>query len=138
MVGVRSIKVAKEALLDTDHPFVLWLVPSDAICKQTLAVFRDRQSPIRQILEEELRYAEILDGEQALSFWLPATLTRRSGNYRGDNPKFSGLRILKSAKFMETTVNSRTILGISLKRLRISFLKAFLTAWPTSCGCIVH
>lgn len=73
VIGARAIKVAKDTLLDTDHPFVLWLVPSDAICKQTLGAMRDRSNPLRQVLEEELGQVEILDGEQALSL-TPAAL----------------------------------------------------------------
>lgn len=73
VIGARAIKVAKNTLLDTDHPFVLWLVPSDAICKQTLAAMRDRSHPMRQVLEEELGPVEILDGEQSLNL-TPAVL----------------------------------------------------------------
>lgn len=67
VVGARAIKTARDALLDTDHPLVLWLVPSDAICKQTLGAMRDRKNPLRQVLEEELGSVEILDGDQALN-----------------------------------------------------------------------
>lgn len=73
VIGARAIKVAKNALLDTDHPFVLWLVPSDAICKQTLAAMRNKAHPLRQVLEEELGQVEIMDGEQALNL-TPAAL----------------------------------------------------------------
>lgn len=73
VVGARAIKVAKEALLDTDHPFVLWLVPSDAICKQTVNAMRDKKNPLRQVLEEELGTLEILDSDQALNL-TPASL----------------------------------------------------------------
>ena len=73
VVGARAIKVAKNALLDTDHPFVLWLVPSDAIAKQTLGAMQDRSNPLRQVLDEELGSVEIFDGEQALNL-SPASL----------------------------------------------------------------
>lgn len=73
VIGARAVKVVRDALLDTDHPLVLWLVPSDAIRVQTLNIMRDRRHPLRQILDEELGAVEILDGDEALNV-TPAVL----------------------------------------------------------------
>ncbi len=66
VIGARSIRVVRDELLDTGHPVVLWLVPSDAIRSQTLRQMRDRRSPLRQVLDEELERVEILDVQEAL------------------------------------------------------------------------
>ena len=66
VIGARSIRVVRDELLDTAHPVVLWLVPSDAIRTQTLRQMRDRRSPLRQVLDEELERVEILDVQEAL------------------------------------------------------------------------
>ena len=66
VIGARSIRVVRDELLDTGHPVVLWLVPSDAIRTQTLRQMRDRRSPLRQVLDEELERVEILDVQEAL------------------------------------------------------------------------
>ena len=73
VIGARAVRVVRDALLDTDHPLVLWLVPSDAIRVQTLGVMRDRSHPLRQLLDEEIGAVEILDGAEALNV-TPATL----------------------------------------------------------------
>ncbi len=74
VIAARALRVAREALLDTEHPLALWLVPSDAIRAQTLAAMRDRDHPLRQLLDEELGVVEILDGDDALQV-SPATLS---------------------------------------------------------------
>jgi len=56
----------RDELLDTEHPVVLWLVPSDAIRAQTLRQMRDRQGPLRRVLDDELDQVEILDVAEAL------------------------------------------------------------------------
>ena len=73
VIGARAVKVVRDELLDTDHPVVLWLVPSDAIRVQTLNIMRDLQHPLRQLVNEELGSVEILDGTEALNVQ-PATL----------------------------------------------------------------
>jgi type III restriction enzyme len=73
VIAARSVRVVRDALLDTEHPLALWLVPSDAIRAQTLAAMRNRDHPLRQVLDEELGAVEILDGEDALQAG-PATL----------------------------------------------------------------
>ncbi len=73
VIGARAIKVVRDELLDTEHPLVLWLVPSDAIRLQTLKAMRDRQHPLSDTLREELGAVEILDGAEALNV-KPATL----------------------------------------------------------------
>ena len=73
VIGARAIKVVRDELLDTEHPLVLWLVPSDAIRLQTLKAMRDRQHPLCETLRDELGAVEILDGAEALNV-RPATL----------------------------------------------------------------
>ncbi len=73
VIGARAIKVVRDELLDTEHPLVLWLVPSDAIRLQTLKAMRDRKHPLCDTLREELGAVEILDGAEALNV-KPATL----------------------------------------------------------------
>lgn len=65
VIGARSIRVARDELLDSDHPLVLWLVPSEAIRAQTLRQMRDRRTPLRQVLQEELGQVEVLDLDEA-------------------------------------------------------------------------
>jgi len=74
VIAARAVKVVRDTLLDTEHPLALWLVPSDAIRSQTLTAMRDRDHPLRQVLDEELGAVEILDGDDALQV-SPATLT---------------------------------------------------------------
>jgi type III restriction enzyme len=73
VIGVRAIKIVRDELLDTEHPLVLWLVPSDPIRLQTLKAMQDRKHPLRKTLQEELGEVEILDGAEALNV-RPATL----------------------------------------------------------------
>jgi len=73
VIGARAIKVVRDELLDTEHPLVLWLVPSEAIRLQTLKAMRDRQHPLSDTLRDELGAVEILDGAEALNV-KPATL----------------------------------------------------------------
>ncbi len=73
VIGARAVKVVRDELLDTEHPLVLWLVPSDAIRVQTLKAMRDRKHPLCDTLREELGAVEILDGAEALNV-KPATL----------------------------------------------------------------
>lgn len=67
LVGCESIAIAKTKLLQTDHALVLWLVPSDAIRRQTLDRLKDRKDPYRISLETKLGSVEVLDIEEAMS-----------------------------------------------------------------------
>ncbi len=67
VVGCEAIAVAQKELLRADHALVLWLVPSDAIRRQTLDRMKDRQDPYRVALETKLGSVEVLDIEEALN-----------------------------------------------------------------------
>lgn len=66
VIGARCIRVSMDELLDTDHPMVLWLVPSEAIRSQTLRHMRDRQSGLRRVLDADLNRVEVLDLSEAM------------------------------------------------------------------------
>ncbi len=65
-VACHAIPILKQELLRGDHPLVLWLVPSNAICTQTIAALKNRQHPYRQALNAQLGNVTILDISQAL------------------------------------------------------------------------
>lgn len=67
LLGCEAIDVARRELLRTDHAFVLWLVPSDAIREQTLKRLQDRSDPYRVSLETKLGAVEVLEIDEALS-----------------------------------------------------------------------
>ena len=71
LVGCEAIAVAQSELLRIDHPLVLWLVPSDAIRKQTLDRLKDRRDPYRMALETKLGEVEVLDIDEALTVTRP-------------------------------------------------------------------
>ena len=54
VVGCEAVAVAQRELLRADRSLVLWLVPSDAIRKQTLTRMQDRKDPYRISLETKL------------------------------------------------------------------------------------
>lgn len=66
ILGCEAIAVAQQELLRTDHLLVLWLVPSDAIRRQTLERLKDRKDPYRVTLETKLGSVEILDIDEAI------------------------------------------------------------------------
>lgn len=66
IVASHSIGIAARELLQTEHPVVLWLVPSNAILGQTIAALRDRNHPYRQAVETTIGAVNILDVEAAL------------------------------------------------------------------------
>ncbi len=66
MVACHAINIAAQNLLYTDHPTVLWLVPSTAIQQQTLKALKDRKHPYRQALEHTMGTVTILDSIEAL------------------------------------------------------------------------
>jgi type III restriction enzyme len=67
LVACEAISIVQSELLRLDHALVLWLVPSDAIRKQTLDRLRDRKDPYRIALETSLGSVEVLDIDEALS-----------------------------------------------------------------------
>ena len=67
VVGCEAVAVAKKELLRTDRALVLWLVPRDAIRRQTLERMKDRKDPYRVALETKLGTVEVLDIEEALN-----------------------------------------------------------------------
>ncbi len=67
VVGCEAVAVAQKELLRADHSLVLWLVPSDAIRRQTLDRMKDRKDPYRVALETKLGTVEVLDIEEALN-----------------------------------------------------------------------
>ena len=66
VIGARCVRVVRDELLETDHPLVLWLVPSEAIRAQTLRQMRSRKNPLRQVLDEELGRVEVMDLSEAM------------------------------------------------------------------------
>lgn len=67
VVGCEAVAVAQRELLRADRSLVLWLVPSDAIRKQTLTRMQDRKDPYRISLETKLGSVEVIDIEEALT-----------------------------------------------------------------------
>jgi len=67
VVGCEAIAVAQKELLRADRALILWLVPSDAIRRQTLDRMKDRKDPYRVALETKLGTVEVLDIEEALN-----------------------------------------------------------------------
>ncbi len=67
VVGCEAVAVAQKELLRADRAVVLWLVPSDAIRRQTLDRMKDRKDPYRIALETKLGMVEILDIDEALN-----------------------------------------------------------------------
>lgn len=67
VVGCEAVAVAQKELLRADRSLVLWLVPSDAIRRQTLERMKDRKDPYRIALETKLGTVEVLDIEEALT-----------------------------------------------------------------------
>jgi type III restriction enzyme len=51
LLAAHSIAIAASAYLHQEQPLVLWLVPSDAIRRQTLATLRNSQHPNRQAID---------------------------------------------------------------------------------------
>jgi len=67
VVGCEAVAVAQKELLRADQALVLWLVPSDAIRRQTLDRLRDRKDPYRVALDTKLGQVEVLDIDEALN-----------------------------------------------------------------------
>lgn len=67
IVGCEAVAVAQRELLMIDRSLILWLVPSDAIRKQTLTRMQDRKDPYRISLETKLGAVEVIDIDEALA-----------------------------------------------------------------------
>src|SRR5574344_1243325 len=52
LMAAFMVSIAAEAYLETDHPVVLWMIPSDVIRKQTLDVLNNKQSKNYKALQE--------------------------------------------------------------------------------------
>jgi len=65
LLAAHSIAIAGQAFLERDFPFVLWLVPTNAIRQQTLDTLQDPAHPNRQALEavfgSQVRALDIVD-----------------------------------------------------------------------------
>jgi type III restriction enzyme len=71
LLACHIIPLAQRTYLHSDHPLVLWLVPSNTIREQTLAALRDRQHPYRQALDGVLGRVNVLDVAEALHVQRP-------------------------------------------------------------------
>ena len=56
LIGTHAIKLAAEKYIEREFPFVLWLVPSNEIRRQTLRVLRDVENFYSQFLYEKFQY----------------------------------------------------------------------------------
>jgi len=52
LLASHAIPLAARNFLEKDYPFVLWLVPTDMIRKQTYTVLSNLESPNRKVLED--------------------------------------------------------------------------------------
>ena len=50
LLAAHTVAVAGRHFLERDYPVVLWVVPNEAIYRQTLAALGNRDHPYRQIL----------------------------------------------------------------------------------------
>lgn len=67
VLGCEAVAVAQKELLRADRSLVLWLVPSDAIRRQTLDRMKNRKDDYRIALETKLGAVEVLDIEEAMT-----------------------------------------------------------------------
>lgn len=61
LIGTHAIKIAAENFLEKEFPFVLWLVPFDAIRQQTLKVLRDVDNFYNKFLIKNFNRVNIFD-----------------------------------------------------------------------------
>jgi type III restriction enzyme len=52
ILGAHAIGIARDAWIEKDYPFVLWLVPSNTIRLQTVEALKNTRHPYRQALDE--------------------------------------------------------------------------------------
>jgi type III restriction enzyme len=72
LVACHAIAIAATDLLQSDHPLVLWLTPSNAIRDQTYRALSDRSHPYRQALEATAGAVNVLNLSEA--FYLQPAL----------------------------------------------------------------
>lgn len=53
VVGAHAIKIVADIWCETEHPFVLWVVPNDSIRKQTSEALKNSRHPYRRVLDEQ-------------------------------------------------------------------------------------
>ena len=65
IVGAHAISVIAKNWSDSEHPFVLWLVPTETIRAQTADALKNRNHPYRRALEDVFGQAvEVFDSGQ--------------------------------------------------------------------------
>lgn len=52
LLGAHSIALARDHWMERDYPVTLWLVPSDAIRRQTVEALKDTRHPYRRALDD--------------------------------------------------------------------------------------
>ena len=52
ILGAYSIRTARDAWIEKDHPLVLWLVPTNTIRRQTAEALKNSRHPYRRALDE--------------------------------------------------------------------------------------
>lgn len=53
IVGAHAIKIVADTWCETENPFVLWVVPSDSIRRQTSEALKNPRHPYRKVLDEQ-------------------------------------------------------------------------------------
>ena len=53
IVGAHAIKIVADTWCEKENPFVLWVVPSDSIRRQTSEVLKNSRHPYRKVLDEQ-------------------------------------------------------------------------------------
>ena len=61
LIGTQAIKIAAENFWEQEFPFVLWLVPSNEIRRQTLKVLQATDKFYSQFLYREFKQVNIFD-----------------------------------------------------------------------------
>ena len=65
-IAAHAAALTIREYLQADQSVVLWLVPSNAICEQTLNALKDRQHPYRSALDQALGNVTVMDISEAL------------------------------------------------------------------------
>jgi type III restriction enzyme len=65
IVACHSIGIAAKELVQSEHPVVLWLVPSNPILSQTISALKDRNHPYRQSLEATIGSINVISAKEA-------------------------------------------------------------------------
>ncbi len=53
IVGAHAIKIVADTWCEKENPFVLWVVPSDSIRRQTSEALKNSRHPYRKVLDEQ-------------------------------------------------------------------------------------